>query len=185
MTTTTRHIAAVAAVAALVLVGLWYVALFHPATQKLASAHRAEIAAGQKTTQLNGQIAQLQALQKQIPLDTARLATLQAAIPEDPSLATALVQLHRAATNSGATLSSVGPSTPTGPSTSGAQTSGPPSITLSLIASGSYGQITAFLSQLANMPRTLVIDSLNLSGGGSKLSANISARIFYVNDSNP
>jgi Tfp pilus assembly protein PilO len=185
MTTTIRRIAAVAAAAALVLVGLWYVALFHPATQKLASAHRAEIAAGQKTSQLNGQIGQLQVLQKQIPLDTAKLATLQAAIPANPSLATALVQLHQAATNSGATLSSVGPSAPTGPSTSGAQASGPPFITLSLIASGSYSQLRAFLAQLASMPRTLVVDSLDITGGGSKLSANIGARIFYVDNTTP
>ncbi len=184
MTTTTHRIAAVAAAAALVLVALWYLALFHPATQKLAAAHKAEIAASQKVTQLNGQIGQLQVLQKQIPLDTAKLAALQAAITADPSLATALVQLHQAATESGVSLSSVSPSAPTGQS-SGAQTSGPPSITLALLASGSYSQIRAFLAALANMPRTLVIDSLDISGSGTKLSANISARIFYAAAATP
>jgi Tfp pilus assembly protein PilO len=179
MTTTTKRIAAVAAGAALVLIGLWYVALFHPATHKLAVAHKAEAAAEQNISQLHAQVAQLQTLEAQIPSDKAKLAALNAAITTNPSLATALVQLHQAATRSGATLSTVGPSAPTGPS-AGAQTSGTPSIALTLTASGSYGQLMAFLRQLASLPRTLVVDTLDISGSGSKLTANMSARIFYT-----
>ena len=128
---------------------------------------------------------QLQALQKQIPSDKARLAELNTAVTATPSLATVLVQLHQAASKSGATLSSVGPSNPTAPATGGAQTGGPPSVALTMVASGAYSQLRAFLTDLTNMPRTLVVDTLSLSGTGKTLTANISARIFYDSASTP
>jgi Tfp pilus assembly protein PilO len=181
MNTTIKRISAVAGLAALVIVALWYFALFSPQAKDLSKAHKDHAAAEQKISQLQGQVVQLNALKSQIPADKAALSVLNAAVPSSPQLDNVLRQLHAAATASGITLSTVGPSSPTAASTSTAsKTSGTPSITLALSASGTYSQITAFLSQLARMPRTVVVSSLNIAGSGTQLTAQITANIFYT-----
>jgi Tfp pilus assembly protein PilO len=189
MMTTTRKIVAIAAASAVAFVLIWYMALMRPQTHNLAAAHKARAAAEQKIATLDAQLASLRALVKQIPADQARLGKFTAALPDTPSLDTALDQLHQAATGAGVSLSAVSPSTPavaTGAASSSAQAvSGGPAITLSLTATGSYPELTSFLRSLVTMPRAVVVDSLSLAGEGSQLSANISARIFYAGAPTP
>jgi Tfp pilus assembly protein PilO len=191
MMTSTRKIVAIAAAGAVALVLIWYMALMRPQAHDLAAAHKAHAAAEQKIATLDSQLAGLRTLVKQVPADRARLGTYTAAVPDTPSLDTALNQLQQAATGAGVTLSSVGPSTPagtTGGSASSSQAApGGPAITLSMTATGSYQELTTFLRQIASIPRALTVDSLSLAGGGSgsQLSANISARIFYTGAPTP
>jgi Tfp pilus assembly protein PilO len=191
MNTATRRISIVALAAALVIVAVWYLALFSPQSKKLASAHKAQAAAEQQVTQLQGQVTQLEALQKQIPADQKRFSALSAAIPDNAQLDSALRDLHSAAVSSGATLSSVTPSAPStgaaGSTTTPAasQSGAVPSITLAMTASGDYGQLRSFLSNLYSMQRTLVINQLAIAGTGNQLSASISAEIFYAGQANP
>jgi Tfp pilus assembly protein PilO len=189
MNTSVKRIFGVAGVAALVLVMAWYLALFSPQGRDLSKAHKAHAAAEQKISQLQGQVTQLNALKSQIPADRAALSVLDAAIPSSPQLDNALRQLHAAAASSGVTLSQVSPTTPTTNSASSSQTSSTSSasgssagssITLTMTAGGSYPQITGFLTQLSSMPRTVVVTSVNLSGTGAQLTAQISANIFYT-----
>lgn len=188
MTKSTRRIVGVTVAAAVVLVVAWYVALMSPQSHHLAAAHTARAAAVQKVGQLNSEVASLQAFVKQIPSDTARLAALQAAFPENPSLDSALNQLHSAAVGAGVKLSSVGPSAPgvkaASAATSAPQSAGGPAITLSLNASGSYPEVMTFIRDLDSMPRVLVIDQLSLAGT-SQLTATIGARIFYAGSPTP
>jgi Tfp pilus assembly protein PilO len=180
--TTTRKIVAIAAAGAVALVLIWYVALVRPQAHHLAAAHKAHAAAEQKIATLDAQLAGLRALVKQIPADRARLGAYTAAVPNTPSLDTALNQLQEAAASARVTLSNVSPSTPasaTGGASSSAQAAGGPAITLGLTAAGSYPALTNFLRATASMPRAVVVDSLSLAGQGSQLSANITARIFY------
>jgi Tfp pilus assembly protein PilO len=181
MNTTMKRIGVVAGVAALVLLVAWYLALFSPQARDLSKAHKAHAAAEQKISQLQNQVTQLNALKAQIPADKAALSVLDQAVPSTPQLDGALRQLQAAATSSGVTLSTVSPSSLAGSSTSTAQkSSGTPVITLNLTATGTYPQLTSFLSRLASMPRTVTVTSLNISGATSQLAAQITANIFYT-----
>lgn len=184
MNTTTTRITAMAAGAALLLAVIWYMALFRPESHHLSSAHAARAAAEAKVQSLDAQVAQLKALEKQIPQDTATLAVLKSAVPDTPDLPAALGQLHNAATGSGVQLSGVSPSAPATSGSSGSQQSGPPSINLSMTATGSYHQLTSFMIQLDHMARTVVLNTVNISAGSnSALTANFTAQIFYAGTS--
>ena len=181
MNTTMKRIGIVAGLAALVLVVGWYLTLFSPQARDLSKAHKAHTAAEQKISQLQNQVVQLNALKSQIPADEAALSVLNAAVPRTPQLDTALQQLHTAAVTSGVNLSTVSPSSPTTSSTNTAQkSSGTPSITLTMSASGSYPQLTSFLAELATMHRTVVVTSLTIAGTGTQLTAQVTANIFYT-----
>jgi Tfp pilus assembly protein PilO len=189
MMTSTRKIVAIAAAGAVALILIWYVGLMRPQAHDLAAAHKAHAAAEQKVATLDSQLAGLRALVKQIPADRGRLGAFTAAVPDTPSLDTALNQLHQAATWAGVTLSGVSPSTPagtTGSASSSTQAApGGPAITLGLTATGSYPALTNFLRGLATMPRAVVVDNLSLTAAGSQLSATINARIFYTGAPTP
>jgi len=193
MNSTIKRISGVAGLVALVLVVGWYLALFSPQSHDLSKAHKAHAAAQQKVSQLQGEVVQLNALKAQIPADKAALSVLQADVPNTPQLSATLRQLHAAAVNSGVLLSTLNPSPPQMTSASSSQkssssssssssstSSGAPSITLTMTADGSYPQLTSFLTQLATMPRVVVVNSLSISGSGSPLTAEITANIFYT-----
>jgi Tfp pilus assembly protein PilO len=185
MTTSYKRIAAVTAAAALAVVLVWYLALFHPESQKLTQAHRAHAAAEQTLAQLTAQTAQLRLLQRKIPADTQRLQILKAAVPDSPDLHGALDQLQAAATQCGVALGTLSPSQPTTATSGSTQTPGPPSVTLTLAAQGSYAQLTQFITEVTRESRAFVVDRLSLSGSGNKLSANLTMRIFYAGTPTP
>lgn len=182
MNTTTTRITAMTAGAALLLAVIWYMALFRPESHHLSSAHAARAAAEAKVQTLNTEVDHLKALEKQIPQDTATLSVLKAAVPDTPDLPDALGQLHNAATASGVELSGVSPAAPPTAGGSGGQSqSGPPSINLSLTASGTYQQLMGFMTRLDNMARTVVVNTVNIATGSTNgLTANMTAQIFYA-----
>jgi Tfp pilus assembly protein PilO len=51
-------------------------------------------------------------------------------------------------------------------------------------ATGSYAQIISFLTGLAAMPRTVVVDHVAV-GEGAQSSVTINARIFYAGSPTP
>jgi Tfp pilus assembly protein PilO len=182
MNTTIKRIGAVAAGAALLVVVVWYLALFSPQAHKLSAAHKDHAAAEQKVSQLQGQLVQLNALKARIPADKAALSVLDAAVPSSPQLDSTLTQLHAVATSSGVNLSELSPTPPPATAATGTQqASGSTSISLSMTASGSYPQLMTFLNGLASMPRVLVVTGMNISTGtAGQLSAQITANIFYT-----
>lgn len=182
MMTTNKRLPLIAAGAALLLIVIWYLALWSPQAKKLQAAHKAHAAAVQQVAHLQSQEGQLKALVKQIPADTARLAQLDAAFPDNPQLDQALNLLYQAAAATGVSVSSVAPTTPN--STSTAASKGEPAISLTLSVRGQPVQVSAFLSALATLPRTVVVDSVSLAGG-SNPSATIQARIFYAGQPTP
>ena len=190
MTSTTSRIGIIAGGAALLLAVVWYLALFQPESHHLKAAHAARAAAEAQVQTLSGQVAQLKALEKRIPEDKARLTVLKAAVPDNPSLPDSLGQLHNAASESGITLSSVSPTPPpVGAAAAGGaqQATALPSITLSLTSTGSYQQLMSFMVRLDNMARTVVVNTVSVSGGNSNnlLTANFTAEIFYAGSPNP
>jgi len=183
MTTSTQRIASVAVAVAIAMILGWYFILWSPQTHDLKSAHQARAAAEQQINQLDSQVSQLDVLVKQIPADTARLKALDNTLPDNPSLDSALDQLHQTAAQTGVLLSSLDPSTPESGS-SATPAPGGPAITLGMTATGSYRQLMGFLTDLARMPRALTVDDLTLSGS-PELTANITARIFYAGSPTP
>ena len=191
MMTTNRRIPVLAGAAALVILVIWYFALWSPQAKSLRSAHKAHAAAEGQISQLRSQVGQLQGLVKEIPADNAKFAQLQTELPDNPQLDQALQLLHQAATQSGVVLASVGPSNPAS-SSSGSQSggsagsgttsgSGASTVNLSMSVQGNTNQMKAFLSALANLQRTLVVNSVSMSGS----TATISAQIFYAGQPTP
>lgn len=182
MNESTRRISVGAVAAGVVLILVWYFALFHPQASHLKSAQRQYTAAQEQVTALQAQVHSLEAIEKQVPADTARLASLDANVPKTPDLKDVLDQLHALATSTGVQLTTVSPSTTnTGTSsTSSGSTGGVQSITIGMNLSGSYPQITGFLSGLTKMPRTFVIDSAAIGSGSTGLTAQLSTQIFYL-----
>jgi Tfp pilus assembly protein PilO len=161
---------------------MWYFLLWSPEMKSLKSAHKAHAQAEQKISDLNVQAGQLRALVKQIPADKARLAQLEAALPDNPQLDQALNLIQQTAAQSGVVVSSLTPSSPTGGSS--ATSSGIPAITLNMSVQGGPAQIKAFLTGLDHIPRTVVVDKLATNGGASS-TATITARIFYAGQPTP
>ncbi|HET9075506.1 MAG TPA: type 4a pilus biogenesis protein PilO [Acidimicrobiales bacterium] len=184
MNLSVKNITAATAGAVLVLILVWYLALFRPQSHQLSVAHQNRAAAEQQITSLQTQTASLRALLKQVPADTSRLASLDQAMPSTPDLKDVLDQLHALATASGVQVTSVGPSAPavtTGAHSGAAGTSGPTSLSMTMTASGPYPGVANFISGLAHLKRTLVVDNLSVSpGAGGAIAANLTTRIFYA-----
>jgi Tfp pilus assembly protein PilO len=172
----TKRITAVAVAAAVVVLLIWYVALFRPQSRHLSAAHKAHAAAEALVQQRQQQIGELQSLVHQIPADDAKLSTLNAAVPTTPDLKDILDQLHGLATSTGCELTAVNPAPPATPGTS---TSGPQSIQVMMSVSGGYSQLMAFLTGLNHIPRTVVVDSASIGSSSAGLQAQLTARIFY------
>lgn len=183
--TTTQRIGLVTLGTAILLTVVWYFALWSPQGHALTKARQAHAAANAKVSQLHGQVSSLQALEKEIPSDRAKLIQYTAAVPDGPELASAIDQIQSAAASSHVTLSSIGPSGAPSAKTSTTQTtSGAQQLAVSLSATGTYPEMTSFITALDNMKRTLVITNISLSGsnagGQSSISASISSYIFYA-----
>lgn len=187
MTMSTRRLYSIAAVAVVVLAAAWYLGVYRPSSAKVSAAHKAYAAAASQVRQLDAQVASLQALEARIPADKARLASLEAAVPTTENLRGLLDQLHALATSTGTELTTVSPGPPQ--SAAGTQTasasaksaSGLQEIPLSMAASGTYGQLTSFMSGLTNLKRSMVIQSVSItSGSQGQLAASLSTQVFYA-----
>jgi len=184
MSTSTKRMAALVALAVVVLAGAWYVALYRPMTHQLSAAKASYSKAEAKVSQLEGQYQALQALVRRLGADKAALAKLEQAVPDNPDLADALSQLQQVAQSTGVQLSQVGPSAPVVPTAGSSGATSLPSVTLSLSASGTYAQTKAFLAALDQMPRTVVVNHLSMASNGPNLNTTLSAEIFYSQANN-
>lgn len=191
MSSTTQRIGLATTGAALVLLVAWYFLVWSPQGHKLAAARKEHASAVAQVGQLHTQISSLQALERQISTDKAKLTEYTANIPDTPQLASALHQIQAVATSSGVTMSSISPSGPpaaTNGTANEEKLNGVPYLGFSISATGTYPQLMTFLTALDSMQRTLVVNSLALSGGSGgshSLSASISSDVFYAGQSTP
>ena len=165
---------------ALVLVVIWYMALIQPQGHKLKKAQAAEKVNQTQIVALNQQLQQLQSLVKEIPADKAKLAIYQQAIPSAPQLSTAIRSIQSAASAAGVTMAQLAPVKPTTGAASTGAVAGAEAIPVAMSASGNYGQIVAFMKDLVAMPRTLVIQSVALSGVGSQMTVSLTSDIYFT-----
>ena len=110
----------------MVLILLWYFALWSPRSKALDQARQRRQTAQQQESQLRTEIARLRGAQREEPARRARLEALRTAIPDDPNLAQFILDTNDAATRAGIDFLSIAPSLPTaaGPAAGGAPAPG-------------------------------------------------------------
>jgi Tfp pilus assembly protein PilO len=150
----------------LVVLILWYVALWSPQSSALSKAKKRTEDAIAKRDTLRTQITRLQESQKDQPLKQAQLETMRVAIPDDPSLAQFILDANDAASKAGIDFLSITPTPPgAGGATGGAAASASLTpIRIGMTISGGYFQVLNFINLLNNLPRIVVVDGLGLSG---------------------
>lgn len=145
---------AVVAAAAVLAVG-WFVVI---APQRSAAAAFVEQAEQQRlaTQALTRQLEMLRAQAAELPAKQARLAEVDAALPQDAELPTLIRQLTASSEETGVELLAISPGTPVA---SGPYTQVP----VSLEVSGSFFPVEQFVSALEDLPRTFAVTGFALS----------------------
>lgn len=180
---------AIALVASVALVGIWYVVLYSAQSHSLKKAHAAAAAADSNAAALRSQIAILQQEKAQLPASKAKLDTLKVALPDTPALDKLIDDVNGAASSSGVdwqTTSQTKPATFAAGSPQ-AVTAGLPggvqAVTVTMQVNGAYNQVTDFVTKLTTMSRLLDVTSVSITGvgaGAPKSSAQLTTQIFYV-----
>ncbi len=173
------RVVAAGAGALVVVVVIWYLALWSPTQRSYDQAKASAQASAASVQSLQAQIAQLRASQTaqgQAALG-AKLAIETAAIPAVPDLSGLIDQVSAAATQSGVTFTSISPAQP---AANAAVATGPQLIAVAIDVSGGYYQIIDFINRLDTMPRLMVIMGVDLGAGGagSELTATLSTDVF-------
>jgi Tfp pilus assembly protein PilO len=191
---------------------LWYFLLWSPQGKKMDAAEERRETAEQTNDELEVTLQRLQDLEARRPELEDQLAQLRRAVPDQPQLARFLLSANEAAERSGVELTTVTPTRPAAdttaaaaaPTTSTTVASGggnaaattettvaaapaaPSAITLSMLVEGGYFQILDFLNRVDDLPRIVVVDSLDIGSAESAdaenpsgdLGATITARMF-------
>lgn len=179
-----RH--ALAVLGAIVLVvAVWYGAIWGPLTSRLHNAQSAEAAAAAQVAEDRAQIAQLRTEAPKVKAEKAILGHLTNLVPYDPALNQLLGYIRQAAAKAGVTLTDVGTPTPAGwpgataPSngtTVGASKADQESIDVSLTVLGSQSGMLRLITDLDHEPRLFVVQTATIAttGGGT-----LTAEAFY------
>lgn len=164
--------------AVVALLGLWFLLLWGPQGGRLDDANEREAAADQVNSELELRIARLEAAQDSAPARMAQLEDLRRAVPDDPELAQFILDANQAASESGVDFLSISPAPPA------AGVGGlPPVITLAINVTGGYFAVLDYLERVDDLPRIVVIDTINLAPNGGvgalqELSVSINGRMF-------
>ena len=105
----TRNTLLLAVLGAVLLIVLWFLFAFKPASDELADVNAEIQAAQDQQQQLETQIQRLQAIRADVTTIEAELAAYNTVIPDDPALPALLRELQVAADDSGLELRSVAP----------------------------------------------------------------------------
>ncbi|MGQ0825770.1 MAG: type 4a pilus biogenesis protein PilO [Actinomycetota bacterium] len=159
------RVVAVGALAALLVVALWYTMLLKPVRADINDTS-SEIEDAEKERQsLDAERRQLEALADSGPEVQARLAALREAVPENPELASFIDAAYAIGTEAGVRWVSVAPTEPV-------LAGGVSSIQLAINVEGGYFQVLNYLNLLEDLSRLVVIDSVNLTAGTAEGSGS-------------
>jgi Tfp pilus assembly protein PilO len=202
MTRTRKWSMLAAAMAVLVLLAGWFLLV----SPKRASADDLRVQAAAQTTKNDGlkvQIAELQALQKDLPKQQAIIADVQQRIPQNPDLPALIRSLSSMATSAGVDIHSFSPVAPVAsPSQAPANAVGLNGQTLQVInvsmeVDGTYYNVERFFLKMESLKRALLVNGLSLNvnagttvagatttqaqaGTSPKLAAIVTFRAFMV-----
>ncbi|HUY86853.1 MAG TPA: type 4a pilus biogenesis protein PilO [Acidimicrobiales bacterium] len=156
---------------------IWYMALYHPRLENIASAEAT-------ANSLQADHARLEVLRaslesgNQISTFEAQSGLLSTAIPNSPDLPGIINDINDAMETSGIGLTSLTPSIPTAAALSSGSTGGNVQVIhLTLAISGRYFQIVSFLDQVQQLPRIFVVTSIAITGSGN-LAAHYPSTLF-------
>lgn len=200
-----RQLWLLTALASVAILAGGYFLLVSPKASKAASLRDEAETQQQANTRLRTQIAQLNRQKKDLPRQQAELQKFATKIPNNPALPALIRSLSDAADNAGANLYSMAPSTPTlvaatvpggttaGTGTTAAGTTGAKSaaapaapallpiaqIPIAVNVSGSYSQVSQFLSEIEGLPRAFLVTSINITQGDEDPTAEKTDKKFY------
>jgi type II secretory pathway component PulM len=174
-----RFVPFIAAGLMLLIVAVWYLALYSPKSADLSKAHDDLTAAQGNQQTLKAQLSNLRGLEANRAKQQASLQKLSAAVPPTPDLATFILQANDIATQAGVSWLQVSPGLPSGGN------GGPTQIALSMQIEGTFYQVYDYLNRLENMQRLVLVDSVSISSKGSAagspdplLGVAVSGRMF-------
>lgn len=181
-----RQLWLLTALASVAILAGGYFLLVSPKASKAASLRDEAETQQQANNRLRAQIAQLNRQKKDLPKQQAELEKFAAKIPNNPALPSLIRSLSDAADNAGVELISLSPGTPAlvatsvpggttaaaaGSTTKSAATA-PAAATLPIAAipvsvevTGTYSQVSQFLSEIEGLPRAFLVNGFNVNPG--------------------
>lgn len=173
-------------VIALVVAILVYALLIAPQSSKLSSLDNQATQLQAQESGLQAKLTSLQQARQKLPANCADLRKIAAQIPSVKTPSDIAAEESSFETQMNALLAQTGtsivsfsgfapPTTSTAPATGPAPTDGVVAIPLTLTVTGTYGQMSAFVSQLDTFPRLFVIQKFTLSLGSSSGSGGAPA----------
>ena len=161
----------------------WNSVFLEPRNRDRAAVQKELSAARQEEQDLGANMAQLRKLAAETKSREAELASLGRLVPADADMDGAILALDDAAKQSQVSMGTFVPSPP-----AAGVGGGPATVGLAMTIDGTFDQIFDYVRRLETLDRLVVIDSLQLAGGGNgaaaagagppKLSAQIKARLF-------
>ncbi|MFA5785522.1 MAG: type 4a pilus biogenesis protein PilO [Actinomycetota bacterium] len=184
-----RAYVAGAAVLAVVLVAVFYLASWKPTSGKIDQANQARQEAQSEESRLRAQIARLEELKRRAPEIQAEIAQFSEKIPDTPDLPGFIRRIVEISARSGVDVNSISPGAPS-PLT--AQSAGGKAvgvggvnvIQVALAVEGGYFQMSDFLSRLESLQRATQVISVSLTpgapgaGGMSRMTSALSMKIY-------
>ena len=177
-----RAVIALAVMGAVVALYGWNAVFLGPRNKARTAVQTELSAARQQEQDLRANMAQLRKLAADTKSREAELAGLGRLVPADADMDGAILALDDAAKQAQVNMTTLVPSLPA------AVAGGPATVGLAMTIDGTFDQIFDYLRRLETLDRLVVIDSLQLAGGGNgagaapagplKLSAQIKARLF-------
>jgi type IV pilus assembly protein PilO len=161
----------------------WNSVFLGPRNRARAAVHMELGAARQQEQDLRQNMAQLRKLAADTQSREAELTRLGRLVPADADLAGAILALDETAKEAQVSMGSFVPS-PSAATAGG----GPATVGVTMTIDGTFDQMYDYLSRVETLDRLVVIDSIQLAGGGNgtgtgpagplKLAAQIRARLF-------
>lgn len=169
---TRRNVIAVAAGIAVLLLA-WYLLLWSPKNSQIDAAHERRDATIAEAQQLEVRLQQLRLAAERLPELVELHDRVSAAVPQVPELAEFLLAANAAAKATGVEYLTVSPQPPA------IDAAGPSKIGVAVTVKARYGQLLDFMQRLLDMPRVLVIDSMQVAPAeDGMLSVSIAGRTF-------
>jgi Tfp pilus assembly protein PilO len=153
----------IGAVIALVVLLIWFVAIFSPEGHKLAAVNTSVQTAQTEQSTLQARLERLKAYSKESAVFEALGQRLSAAVPPTSDVYDYITAISNAAAATGMQVSSVDPAPPI----AGGNVAVVP---VTVGATGTYDQTLAFIKALYALPRLTIITQISISGGGTDTS---------------
>jgi len=159
-----NRVAALIAAVLLGVVALWWVFLYSPRGAALSDVRDDVASADHERIGLDSTLARLEEIDANGPATDARLASLSEALPTNPDLAGFINGAHEIALDAGIDWISVAPAEPA------VIPGAPPTIRLNIQIEGGFFQVLDYLNRLEDLDRLVIVDSINITTGGTGAS---------------